>query len=77
MVRLSDNFNSDVWPDLKCHILKNNPDAAKQVLYMCYYCKNDVNGGDTSLPNAELYIIVMVRQPRAKLYIWCTLVKLM
>ena len=40
VVRLSDNFNSDVWPDLKCHILKNNPDAAKQVLYMCYYCKN-------------------------------------
>ena len=29
-----------VFPDLKCHILKNNPDAAKQVLYMCYYCKN-------------------------------------
>ena len=40
VVRLSDNFNSDVWPDLKCHILKNNPDAGKQVLYMCYYCKN-------------------------------------
>ena len=40
VVRLSDNFNSDVWPDLKCHVLKNNPDAAKQVLYMCYYCKN-------------------------------------
>ena len=40
VVRLSDNFNSDVWPDLKCHILKNTPDAAKQVLYMCYYCKN-------------------------------------
>ena len=36
VVRLSDNFNSDVWPDLKCHILKNNPDAAKEVLYMCF-----------------------------------------
>ena len=40
VVRFSDNFNSDVWHDLKCHILKNTPNAAKQVLYMCYYCKN-------------------------------------
>ena len=31
VVRLSDNFNNDTWPDLKCHILKNNPDAGKQV----------------------------------------------
>ena len=38
VVSLCDN-NSDVWPDLKRHILKNNPDAAKQALYMCYYCK--------------------------------------
>ena len=40
VVTLSDNFNSDVWPDLKSHILNNNPNAAKQVLFMCYYCKN-------------------------------------
>ena len=53
VVRLSDNFNSDVWPDLKCHILKNNPDAAKQVLYMCYYCKNMIRS-NKMLPRCVL-----------------------
>ena len=39
VVRLSDDFNSDVWAELKCHIMKSNPDAGNQVLYMCNYCK--------------------------------------
>ena len=39
VVRLSDDFNSDVWAELKCHIMKSNPEAGNQVLYMCNYCK--------------------------------------
>ena len=39
VVKLSDDFNSDVWAELKCHIMKSNPDAGNQVLYMCNYCK--------------------------------------
>ena len=39
VVRLSDDFNSDVWAELKCHIMKSNQDAGNQVLYMCNYCK--------------------------------------
>ena len=39
VVKLSDDFNSDVWAELKCHIMKSNPDAGDQVLYMCNYCK--------------------------------------
>ena len=38
-VKLCDNLGSKVWPDLKAFILKHNPDANEQVLYMCNYCK--------------------------------------
>ena len=39
VVRLSDDFNSDVWNTLKCHIVKGKSDAGNHVLYMCTYCK--------------------------------------
>ena len=39
VVRLSDDFNSDVWNTLKCHIVKGKSDARNHVLYMCTYCK--------------------------------------
>ena len=45
VVRLSDEFHGEVWPDLKCHILKSNPDAGNQVLYMCNHCKPMVRRG--------------------------------
>ena len=38
-VSLSDNLGSKVWPALKAFIVEHNPDANKQVLYMCNYCK--------------------------------------
>ena len=38
-VSLSDNLGSKVWPALKAFIVEHNPDASKQVLYMCNYCK--------------------------------------
>ena len=38
-VSLSDNLGSKVWPALKAFIVEHNPDANKQVLYVCNYYK--------------------------------------
>ena len=45
VVSLSDDFNSEIWRELKAHILKYHPTVPGQVLYMCYYCKCRVRGG--------------------------------
>ena len=45
VVSLSDDFNSEIWRQLKSHILKYPPTVPGQVLYMCYYCKCRVRGG--------------------------------
>ena len=41
-VSLSDNLGSKVWPALKAFIVEHNPDANKQVLYMCNFCKPSI-----------------------------------
>ena len=46
VVSLSDDFNSDVWRDLKAHVLKYPPIVSGSVLYMCHYCKTRVRSGD-------------------------------
>ena len=46
VVSLSDNFKSDVWCELKAHVLKYPPTVSSQVLYMCHYCKTRVRSGD-------------------------------
>ena len=45
VVSLSHDFNSEIWRELKAHILKYHPTVPGQVLYMCYYCKCRVRGG--------------------------------
>ncbi|CAI8022425.1 hypothetical protein GBAR_LOCUS13170, partial [Geodia barretti] len=45
VVSLSDDFNSEIWHQLKAHILKYPPTVAGQVLYICYYCKRRVRAG--------------------------------
>ena len=47
VVSLSDDFNSEIWRELKAHILKYHPTVPGQVLYMCYYCKCRVRAGIT------------------------------
>ena len=46
VVSLSDNFKSDVWCELKAHVLKYPPTVSSQVLYMCHYCKTRVRSGN-------------------------------
>jgi hypothetical protein len=45
VVSLSDDFNSEIWHQLKAHILKYPPTVSGKVLYMCYYCKRRVRAG--------------------------------
>ena len=47
VVSLSDDFNSEIWRELKAHILKYHPTVPDQVLYICYYCKCRVRAGIT------------------------------
>ena len=42
IVSVSDDFNSDVWRDLKAHVLKYPPIVSGSVLYMCHYFKTTV-----------------------------------
>ena len=46
VVSLSDDFECNVWDELKAYILKYQPTVAGQVLYMCHYCKTRVRSGD-------------------------------
>ena len=39
VVKLSDDFKSEVWSQLKGFLLQNNPSAINDILYMCNYCK--------------------------------------
>ena len=39
VVSLSDDFECNVWDELKAYVLKYQPTVAGQVLYMCHYCK--------------------------------------
>ena len=38
VVSLSDDFKSEIWCELKAHVLKYPPTVSGQVLYMCHYC---------------------------------------
>ena len=64
VVRLSDDFNSDVWAELKFHIMKSNPDARNQVLYMCNYCKPMIRR-DMMPPHCVLNGLQTVPIPRS------------
>ena len=46
VVSLSDDFKSQIWCDLKAHVLKLPPVVSGCVLYMCHYCKTRVRSGD-------------------------------
>ena len=46
VVSLSDVFKSDVWDELKAHVLKDRPTVVGQVLYMCQYCKTQVRSNN-------------------------------
>ena len=46
VVSLSDDFKSEIWCELKAHVLKYPPTVSGQVLYMCHYCKTRVRSGD-------------------------------
>ena len=46
VVSLSDDFKSQIWCDLKAHVLKFPPVVSGHVLYMCHYCKTRVRSGD-------------------------------
>ena len=46
VVSLSDDFECNVWNELKAHVLKYQPIVVGQVLYMCHYCKTRVRSGD-------------------------------
>ena len=45
VVSLSDDFKSDIWDELKAHVLKYPLTVSGQVLYMCHYCKTRVRSG--------------------------------
>ena len=45
VVSPSDDFSSEIWRELKAHILKYPPAVSGQMLYMCHYCKRRVRGG--------------------------------
>ena len=42
---LSDKFTSEVWDELKAHVLQHPPTVSGRVLYMCHYCKTRVRRG--------------------------------
>ena len=46
VVTLSDNLKSDIWCELKAHVLRSPPSVSSQVLYMCNYCKTRLRNGD-------------------------------
>ena len=46
VVSLSDDFKSEIWCELKAHVLKYPPTVSGQVLYMCHYCKTRVRSGN-------------------------------
>ena len=45
VVSLSDKFTSEVWDELKAHVLQHPPTVSGRVLYMCHYCKTRVRRG--------------------------------
>ena len=46
VVSLSDDFKSQIWCDLKAHVLMSPPVVSGHVLYMYHYCKTRVRSGD-------------------------------
>ena len=46
VVSLSDDFKSQIWRDLKAHVLKFPSVVSGRVLYMCHYCKTRVRSSD-------------------------------
>ena len=43
---LSDDLKSEIWCELKAHVLKYPSTVSGQVLYMCHYCKTRVRSGN-------------------------------